>query len=484
MTTRLFLSTICFALSWAFNTTNAQAPDYKWAVNAIGKGDDRGFKITSDVDGNIILTGRYHSKELMFDNIKLTNSDQDSSTADMFIVKYSPEAKVLWAKSIGGFGAEFGTDCQTDSKGNIIFVGLYDAERITVGNNTFKNKTVKGEGQDVIIIKYSKDGEVTWAKSIGGSSGDGGYATCAIDREENIYVSGKFYSKKLMIDSLELINTKTKGSEVFLAKFSSKGKILWAKSAHGANTFESESQSCSVDKQGNVIISGFFGGPYITFDNDTLKKNKEKSDKIFIAKYSPVGKLIWAKNYGGAIATSRVDGDDNIILAGAFTDTILKIGNATLYNKGKIDPNNTLFPIKSNILLVKFDPYGKVIWANSANGNSSAGIRNFCVDKNGSIITTGSFIGDTLIIGNYILTNIERETEDIFITGYSPEGKVLWAKSAGGSGRNVGRSSVTDKKGNIYVTGSFDSKTLKLGSLTLSNSGDSDIFIIKLSQYR
>jgi len=299
MKTRLFLSTLFLALSWPFNIVNAQAPGYVWAVNAVGTGDDRGFKITADDNGNIIVTGRYHSKELMFDNIKLLNSDQDSSTADIFVVKYSPKAKVLWAKSIGGFGDEFGTDCSTDSKGNIIFTGGYDAERINIENYTFKNKTVKGEGSDILIIKYSPDGKVIWAKSIGGAKHDGGYSTCAIDKEENIYVTGQFYSDKFMVDSLELIKSKARGADIFLAKFSSKGKLLWSKSSRGPNTFDSESQSCGVDKQGNVIISGWFGGPYIVFDGDTLKKNTGSNKKIFITKYSSLGKLIWTNNYSG-----------------------------------------------------------------------------------------------------------------------------------------------------------------------------------------
>lgn len=479
MKTKLLISTIIFALTFAFNTANAQAPDYKWAVNAIGTGDDRGFKICADNNGNIIVTGRYHSKELMFDNIKLLNSDQDSSTADIFIVKYSPEAKVLWAKSIGGFGFDFATDCSTDNKGNIIFVGLYSSEQLNIENYTLNNKTVKGEGGgDILIVKYSPDGKVIWAKSIGGSKGDGGYATCAIDKEENISVTGQFYSDKFLLDSLELTKSKNRGADVFLAKFSSNGKLLWAKSSHGPDTFDSETQSCSVDTQGNIIISGWFVGPYIAFDNDTLKKNAEKTNKIFVAKYSSTGKLIWANSYGGSVATTRVDGEGNIILGGMFTDSILKIGNTTLYNKGKVYLNNYLL---NNILLVKLNPDGKEVWANSANGNSSVGIRNFCVDKKGNIIVTGAFTGDTLIIGNNVLTNIDRETEDIFIAAYSPEGKVLWAKSAGGVGRNVGRSCVADNKGNIYLTGSFDVNKLAIGPLILTNSGDSDVFIVKLS---
>jgi hypothetical protein len=108
MKTNLLIWIVLFTLTVAHNMTNAQVPDYKWAKSAKGKGDDRGNKITTDPDGNIIVTGRFRSKEIMFDSIKLINSDQDSSTSDVFIVKYNPDSKVLWARSYGGYGDDFG----------------------------------------------------------------------------------------------------------------------------------------------------------------------------------------------------------------------------------------------------------------------------------------------------------------------------------------------------------------------------------------
>lgn len=247
MKTKLLRSTIFSILAFGYGLTYAQNPHYKWAVNAIGKGDDRGFKITTDNYENLILTGRYHSKEIQFGDVKLINSDRDSTTSDIFIAKYNPNGEMIWAQSIGGFRDDFGTDCSTDSKGNIILIGNYDCEKLNIGHYTFNNKTKKGEGSDIIIIKYSPDGKVIWAKSIGGAKHDGGYVTCAIDKEENIYVTGSFHSDKFWIDSLELTKSKARGADVFLAKFSSKGKLLWANSSHGPNASDGESQSCSID---------------------------------------------------------------------------------------------------------------------------------------------------------------------------------------------------------------------------------------------
>ena len=54
-----------------------------------------------------------------------------------------------------------------------------------------------------------------------------------------------------------------------------------------------------------------------------------------------------------------------------------------------------------------------------------------------------------------------------------------WAKSAGGTGNENGYSTATDALGNMYVTGNYTSPTITFGATTLTNSGNSDIFLVK-----
>ena len=110
----LFLLTFIF--SFIVNIVNAQAQDYKWAVNGIGTGDDRGFKIITDNSGNIIATGRFHSKEIQFGDFKIMNSAQESGTSDIFIAKYNPNRNIIWAKSLGGKETNLGAILKLTAK--------------------------------------------------------------------------------------------------------------------------------------------------------------------------------------------------------------------------------------------------------------------------------------------------------------------------------------------------------------------------------
>ncbi len=60
---------------------------------------------------------------------------------------------------------------------------------------------------------------------------------------------------------------------------------------------------------------------------------------------------------------------------------------------------------------------------------------------------------------------------DIFIAKLNPQGQYLWAVKAGGSGADVGNDIAVDASGNSYVTGTF-SGTATFGSATLTSSGN------------
>jgi hypothetical protein len=115
-------------------------------------------------------------------------------------------------------------------------------------------------------------------------------------------------------------------------------------------------------------------------------------------------------------------------------------------------------------------------WARSAGGTKSEIGRAIAVDRSGNSYLTGIFDSPSITFGSYTLTN--TGSSDIYIVKYDTHGNVLWAASAAGIGLDAPRSIAVDASGNAYITGNFYSPTLTFGSYTLTNSGV-DLFLAK-----
>ena len=121
------------------------------------------------------------------------------------------------------------------------------------------------------------------------------------------------------------------------------------------------------------------------------------------------------------------------------------------------------------------------LWAKSAAGNfqsfppSHNGSNCVCTDGSGNVFVTGWFSSQTITFGSITLTNTRNE--NMFLVKYDPSGNVLWAKSSNGIGDNdEGMSVSTDGSGNVYVTGWFSATYCTFGSITLTNAG---MFLVK-----
>ncbi len=457
----IFLTSYCQLLLPTLS--NAQSPNYLWVKSAGGTGNDYGGSVSTDANGNIIVTGSFASSSITFGTTTLTNA----GGADIFIVKYNGAGNVLWAKSTGGTSDDSGGSVSTDANGNIIVTGSFGSSSITFGTTTLTN----AGGADIFIVKYDGAGNVMYAKSEGGTGNDYGRSV-STDANGNIIVTGEFWSSSITFGTTTLTNAGY--DDIFIVKYDGAGNVLWAKSAVG--NFYDNGLSVSTDANGNIIVTGEFMSASITFGTTTLTNASTNRTDIFIVKYDGAGNVLWAKSAGGtgydrghSVST---DANGNIIVTGDFLSSSITFGTTTLTNAGNTD-----------IFIVKYDGAGNVLWAKSAGGPAGDYGVSVSTDANGNIIVTGEFWSSSITFGTTTLTN--PGYADIFIVKYDGAGNVMWAKSAGGTNQNQegGNSVSTDANGNIIVTGRFGSSSITFGTTTLTNAGASDtydIFIVKL----
>ncbi len=371
-----------------------------------------------------------------------------------------------WAKNAGGISNEYGNAICTDANGYVYFTGTFQGSLVTFGNNILSNTATSS--LDIFIVKCDPNGNVIWAKSVGGTRNDWAYDICA-DANGNVYITGYFQSPTITFGTTILNHDDTTGftRNIFVAKYDANGNPLWAKKASG----HAMSYGICVDTDNSVYITGGFGySTNISFGSTTLV-NRGGYD-VFIAKYDTDGNLLWAKNEGGAEIEDGIaictDATNNIYITGYFQDSAI-FGNDTLTAN-----SNT------GIYTAKYDSYGNFIWAKSAIGlpSGSYNYSNGITASAGGVYITGSFessiiMGDTL--GN-------TGTNSIFIAKYdSDNGNPLWGRSPGGTGYDYARGITSDLQGNVFLTGDFKSSFLNFGNIPVLNAnvGYEDVFIAK-----
>ena len=116
-------------------------------------------------------------------------------------------------------------------------------------------------------------------------------------------------------------------------------------------------------------------------------------------------------------------------------------------------------------------------WAKKAGGTSNESGKSIAVDDNGNSYVTGYFYGSATF-GTTTLTS--SGDYDIFVAKLDSNGNWLWAKQAGGTSSDYTNDIAVDANGNIYVTGEIFEESAIFGTTTLNSSGFIDIFVAKL----
>ncbi|TRZ70083.1 MAG: T9SS C-terminal target domain-containing protein [Bacteroidetes bacterium] len=249
--------------------------------------------------------------------------------------------------------------------------------------------------------------------------------------------------------------------------------------ALNVSAFIAGGSSTATDGSGNVYVMGYIGDPSVTFGTITLTNNGGYD--MYIVKYDASGNVLWAKSAGGSnndcgygIAT---DGSGNVYVLGDFTSSSITFGTIKLTNAASG---------KTDMFIVKYDPSGNVVWAKRAGTIHNSGMalshpgHQIVTDGSGNVYVDGSFDTPSVTFGTTTLTNAGTAGSDMFLVRYNAnDGSVVWAKSAGGSGNDVGQGIAADGSGNVYVTGHFSSSSLTFGTTKLTNAGSDDIFIVK-----
>jgi nicotinamide riboside kinase len=355
---------------------------------------------------------------------------------------------MTFAKTYGGGGYDYAYSVQHTSDGGYIIAGT--TRSFGAGN------------EDIILIKTDANGNIIWAKTYGGTGDDAAYSVQQTS-DGGYILAGYTYSF-------------TVGGALFLIKTDANGNIIWAKTYGGIDTFESwHAYSVQQIFDGGYIVAGtviFFDVMHIFLIKADANGNvqwakiygiywdwgyfvQQTSDggyivagttastswnDIFLIKTDANGNIIWAKTYGGTgidIAYSVQQTSDGGYIIASITNS---------FGAGNED-----------IILIKTDANGNIIWAKTYGGTNSDYAFSVQQTSDGGYIVAGRT--QSFGAGGY----------DLLLINTDANGNVIWAKTYGGTSWDNASSVQQTSDGGYIVagyTGSF-------------GAGNGDIFLIK-----
>ena len=256
-------------------------------------------------------------------------------------------------------------------------------------------------------------------------------------------------------------------------------KWLWVNAATNSDTAtRCVPWANATDTAGNIFVAGGYTG-ITTFGSYTLNSMFGKPFAAFLlVKYNTAGNVLWAKTsvtrppYSWCFAFSvATDKAGNAYATGTFYDSV-SFGAFTISNPS---PNPNMFLVKydpnGNVLWIRTPTLPS--HQCSAQGNFVA------VDPNGNPYVTGVF-NDTVSFGANTLTN-GSNNGNAFIIKYDPNGKPLWAESPTCSScEALGTGIATDNAGNVYEAGNYNTATaISFGTFNLGNGLSRNMFLTK-----
>jgi hypothetical protein len=239
------------------------------------------------------------------------------------LIKLSPGGDTIWTKMYPAMNHILFTGITLDSQNNIIACGF--------STTNYSD-----------IVKFDTLGNPIWTRTY--YNLDPSFSAIVLDTAENIFLSGVlFYNPSC--------------SPLFVAKLNNNGDSIWMQT-YTTGRWITDGTKIKIDHAGNIVISGYDGDGYNSYD-------------ALIIKYSPTGSMLWNRflNFHAVDVSAGVDIDtiNNIFVA----------GYSGMWNS-------------SDYFLVKCSSSGETLWTRFYDGGYDDQSGGVVLDRQGNPIVSGS----------------------------------------------------------------------------------------------
>ncbi len=179
--------------------------NYVAARSIAGKGNEIFNGITACKDGGIAVVGSSNSSDAGSTDSMFVSDLASRGGYDAYILKYDSDFNLSFAKTFRGQNNDDLTCIRETEDGSFIAAGSSNSS-----TRDLKGVTTRG-GNDIIVVSFNKRGDLSWARSFGGTKSETASALC-IAEDGGYLVAGKTLSKDIDMKGIaQYVTDKTVG---------------------------------------------------------------------------------------------------------------------------------------------------------------------------------------------------------------------------------------------------------------------------------
>jgi hypothetical protein len=514
------------SLSGVFISKLDASGNFVWAT-AMAEAGGVGTSIFIDVYSNVFTTGYFSATTDFAPGPSVVNLTP-TGFYDVFVSKLSSSGYYIWAKNMGGNGADFGHAVTADAFGNVYTTGDFQGGTnadFDPGTGVF-NFTSAGGGE-IFISKLDPSGNFVWAKAMSGSNYEDGRGI-VIDGSTNVYITGRYAQTVDFNPGTAVSNLTSAGvNDAFVHKMSQNSP------GSPVASFTTSSTTTCVGNP-SLFLSGSTGNPTSwTWDfGDGTSSAQEITAHVFTSGGTYTVILTATNSFGSDTASAVIYVNQVDVTVSSIDSTITASNSNGTYQWIDCDNGNAWIANETGQSYTASDSgtYAVIITENGCvdtsvctiiilnqacepnqpgliSGNTSvtagtsetysiapvAGATSYSwtlplgwtgsSTSNSITVVTGTS-GGVITVSALNLCGISSPRT--LVVNMSTSGTNnqdwVWAKSTGAEYNGRAMDIATDALGNAYITGTFGSSTITFGSITLnrvSTGSGNDVFIAK-----
>lgn len=292
--------------------------------------------------------------------------------SDAVVLKLDATGSTAWSRRFGGPGADSAFAVAIGPAGEIVVVGSYE------GMVDFDGTTLPGTsgGRDAFVTKLDTNGNVVWAKSLGGAGDDDALAV-AIDETGKIIVGGAFSGT---LDALGTMLTTPTPSDGFVVELAPDGSKIDA-FAFGASERSAVTSVAARPSDGRAF-GGFFRGTMQPFGSAMMSRDTDG----FVVDRRADGSTVLALAVGGEgiddVSSVASGPNGRLVVSGTTSSQLLDLGGGAHYS-----------PLSADAFIGVYDSAGAHVCSRRYPSTPDSSARAVAIDPTGRTAYGGRVYG-------------------------------------------------------------------------------------------